>query len=267
VIEFDHSRLVQKRPIDALPRILDVPAGRCDPGPMATDNITLDCDAILFDLDGVLVDSHPLIERILRTWAEGRGIDPDTAVAASYGRRDVDLVRAVAPTLDAEAEAALIVACEEGDFAGIVPIPGAAGLLAVLPAACWAIVTSGTRRVATGRLRAAALPEPVYMITAEDVREGKPAPEGYLRAAELLGVRPERCLVVEDAAAGVLAAGAAGMRCLGIGAALTGDVALDAWAADLRAVDSELVTGGHVRLNIRPNGSNRFGNLPGPSGV
>ncbi|WP_406285178.1 HAD-IA family hydrolase [Embleya sp. NBC_00896] len=226
---------------------------------MANDGTTLDCDAILFDLDGVLVDSHPLIERILRTWAIGRGVDPNGAVAASHGRRDIDLVRMVAPTLDAEVEAAWIVAREERDFTGICAIPGAAGLLAALPASRWAIVTSGTRRVATGRLRAAALPEPVYLIAAEDVREGKPAPEGYLRAAGLLGVRPERCLVVEDAESGVRAAEAAGMRCLGIGAA-PADAAigasLDAWAADLRTVETELVTAGHVRLSIHPNGSN-----------
>jgi sugar-phosphatase len=226
---------------------------------MANDGTTLDCDAILFDLDGVLVDSHPLIERILRAWAAGRSVDPDAAVAASYGRRDIDLVRVVAPTLDAEVEAAWIVEREEREFTGIIPIPGAAGLLAALPAARWAIVTSGTRKVASGRLRAAELPEPVYMVTAEDVREGKPAPEGYLRAAGLLGVRPDRCLVVEDAESGVRAAEAAGMRCLGIGAALAGGeigAALDAWAADLRAVDPEVVTAGHVRLNIHPNGSN-----------
>ncbi|MGW1989733.1 HAD-IA family hydrolase [Embleya sp. NPDC001921] len=226
---------------------------------MANDGTTLDCDAILFDLDGVLVDSHPLIERILRAWAAGRGVDPDAAVAASYGRRDIDLVRVVAPTLDAEAEAAWIVEREERDFTGILAMPGAAGLLAALPAARWAIVTSGTRKVASGRLRAAELPEPVYMVTAEDVREGKPAPEGYLRAAGLLGVRPDRCLVVEDAESGVRAAEAAGMRCLGIGAALAeGEIgaALDAWARDLRPVDPEVVTAGHVRLNIHANGSN-----------
>jgi mannitol-1-/sugar-/sorbitol-6-phosphatase len=228
-------------------------------GIQGTAGTTLDCDAILFDLDGVLVDSHPLIERILRTWAVGRGVDPDAAVAASYGRRDIDLVRAVAPNLDAETEAAWIVEREERDFTGVCPVPGAAGLLAALPASRWAVVTSGTRRVATGRLRAAALPEPVHMVTAEDVSEGKPAPEGYLRAADLLRVRPDRCLVVEDAEAGVRAAEAAGMRCLGIGAGLSGSLipeALDAWATDLRPVVPETVTAGRVRLNIHPNGSN-----------
>jgi mannitol-1-/sugar-/sorbitol-6-phosphatase len=228
-------------------------------GIQGTAGTTLDCDAILFDLDGVLVDSHPLIERILRTWAVGRGVDPDAAVAASYGRRDIDLVRAVAPNLDAETEAAWIVEREERDFTGVCPVPGAAGLLAALPASRWAVVTSGTRRVATGRLRAAAPPEPVHMVTAEDVSEGKPAPEGYLRAADLLRVRPDRCLVVEDAEAGVRAAEAAGMRCLGIGAGLSGSLipeALDAWATDLRPVVPETVTAGRVRLNIHPNGSN-----------
>ncbi|MBB6174594.1 sugar-phosphatase [Nocardiopsis mwathae] len=181
---------------------------------------TLHCQAVLFDLDGVLVDSMPLIHRVLRDWAAGHGLDPDHVVARSHGMRDVDLVRAVAPELDAAAEARRIARREEHDFTGIRPVAGAAELLAALPAHRWAIVTSGTRAVARGRLRASGLPRPRHLVAADDVARGKPAPDGYLRAAGLLGVEPGRCVVVEDAPGGARAAAAAGMACVGVGGAV-----------------------------------------------
>lgn len=175
------------------------------------------CTAVLFDLDGVLVDSMPLIERILRAWADLRGLDADQAVALSHGRRDIDLVRTIAPHLEAEAEARRIAEWEEQDFAGLRPVPGAPDLLAALPVGGWAVVTSGTRAVAHGRLAAAGLPRPRHLVAADDIQYGKPAPDGYLRAAKLVGVDPRGCVVVEDAEAGVAAAGAAGMRCVALG--------------------------------------------------
>src|SRR5258706_7098319 len=116
----------------------------------ATQHLT--CDGILFDLDGVLVDSLPLIEDILRDWARTRGIDADQAVAAAHGRRDIDMVAHVAPHLDAEAEARWILDREETTFTGLAPASGAHRLLASLPAHRWAVVTSGGRGVARGRL-------------------------------------------------------------------------------------------------------------------
>ncbi|WP_433331911.1 HAD-IA family hydrolase [Spirillospora sp. CA-294931] len=177
--------------------------------------------ALLFDLDGVLVDSLGLIERILREWAAEHGLDADHAVALAPGRRDIDLIRLLAPHLDAEAETARIVAREESDVAGLRALPGAAETLDALSPASWAIVTSGTRAVATARLEAAGLPLPKFLVAAEDVPTGKPDPSGYLKAAALLGRPPEACLVVEDAPAGAQAARAAGMDCLGVGPALT----------------------------------------------
>jgi mannitol-1-/sugar-/sorbitol-6-phosphatase len=179
-------------------------------------------EVILFDLDGVLVDSLRVIERILREWAGEHGLNGDRAVALSHGRRDIDLIRLLAPHLDAEAEAARIVAKEEHDTAGLRALPGAAALLAALPPKAWAVVTSGTRAVATARLSAAGLPMPALLIGAEDVPAGKPDPVGYLWAAQLLGSTARHCLVVEDAKAGAEAAGAAQMDCLGVGAALEG---------------------------------------------
>lgn len=192
---------------------------------MKTDDSAIDLSAIaliLFDLDGVLVDSLPVIERILRAWAAEHDLDADKAVALSHGRRDIDLIRLIAPHLDAEAEAARVVEREEHDTTGVRAMPGAADLLATLPAGSWAVVTSGTRAVATARIAAAGLPMPRLLLAAEDVAEGKPSPAGYLRAAALLGQDPERCLVVEDAEAGALAARAAGMECLGVGPVLKG---------------------------------------------
>ncbi|MGW7437516.1 HAD-IA family hydrolase [Streptomyces sp. NPDC054849] len=195
------------------------------------------CDAVLFDLDGVLVRSMGLIERILREWATGHGLDTDAVVALSHGRRDIDLVRLVVPHLDAEAETARITRREERDFAGLEAVPGAPELVAALPPDRWAIVTSGTRAVALGRLDAAGVPRPVHLVAAEDITRGKPDPEGYIRGAALLGVDPARCVVVEDAPSGAAAAAAAGMRCVGVGGAVTGPaVRLAARVADLRAV-------------------------------
>ncbi|MER7344885.1 HAD-IA family hydrolase [Streptomyces aurantiacus] len=197
----------------------------------------LGCQAILFDLDGVLADSMALIERILREWAAGHGVDGDRAVGLSHGRRDIDVVRIIAPHLDAEAEARRIVAREERDFDGLTATPGAARLLAALPSGAWAVVTSGTRAVARGRLAAAGLPQPEHLVAADDVHHGKPHPEGYLKGAELLGVTPSQCLVVEDAPAGVRAAHAAGMRCVGVGVGLaTVDALLSAHVTDLSQV-------------------------------
>jgi sugar-phosphatase len=198
------------------------------------------CRVILFDLDGVLADSMGVIERILREWAAAHELDGDRAVDLSHGRRDIDVVRVIAPHLDAEAEARRIVEREERDFAGVTATPGAARLLDALPRDAWAIVTSGTRAVARGRLAAAGLPGPTHLLAAEDVHHGKPHPEPYLTAAELLGTTPAHCVVVEDAPAGVHSAHAAGMRCIGVGGALTEVRALlSAHVEDLRQVHAE----------------------------
>jgi sugar-phosphatase len=177
-------------------------------------------EALLFDLDGVLVDSTAAIEQSMRAWAHAHGLDGDHVLALSHGRRDVDLVRAAAPGLDVETEVARITEFELSFLSGVTAVPGAAALLACLPADRWAVVTSSTPPVARGRLAAAGLPEPALLITAADVDRGKPAPDGYLLATEKLGVPPERCLVFEDAPIGAAAARAAGIRCVGVG--LTG---------------------------------------------
>jgi sugar-phosphatase len=170
------------------------------------------CEALLLDMDGVLVDSLAVIERHLREWAMRHGLDPQHVIDVSHGRTNTELVAELAPGLDAGAEARRMVDLEITDVDGITACPGAADLLAQIPGGSWAVVTSGHRPVAHGRLKAAGLPVPGVLITADDVLAGKPDPDGYRQAARRLGVSPDNCVVIEDAPAGIRAAHAAGMR-------------------------------------------------------
>src|SRR5258708_884018 len=147
----------------------------------------LHCYAILFDLDGVLVDSTACVERHWRRWAARHGLDAELILANSHGRRTIDTMRAVASTLnlDLEREARVLEEEEALDLDGIVALPGAVELVMALPAQSWAIVTSATNVMATARLRAIGLPIPGAFIPAEEVSQGKPHPEGYLKAAAL----------------------------------------------------------------------------------
>jgi sugar-phosphatase len=167
---------------------------------------------ILFDLDGVLVDSRPLIEEIWRNWAEPRGLDPERFIRVAHGRRTSETLRQVAPDLDIAVNTAVLDAMEEVATEGLAPVPGALELLTSLAPDSWAIVTSGSRAVAMLRLRTAGLPIPAVMVTGDDVERGKPHPEPYLTAARLTGADPANCVVVEDSPAGVAAGKAAGMR-------------------------------------------------------
>jgi sugar-phosphatase len=173
-------------------------------------------EALLFDLDGVLVDSSECVRRVCTDWAIARGLDPEFVFRTGQGRRVQDTVRAVAPHLDLDAEVATLVGMEARTTDGLSPVPGAEALLAALPPDAWAVVTSGARAVATLRLRHVGLPVPQTLITADDVERGKPDPEGYLAAARALGRNPSACIVIEDAPAGIEAARAAGMRSIGI---------------------------------------------------
>jgi sugar-phosphatase len=174
------------------------------------------CGAILFDLDGVLMDSRVAVERAWERWATGHGIDPVAVLAQAHGRRTIDTIRAIAPLLDIEAEARLLEVAESVDFEGVTTLPGAAELLEALPAGSWTVVTSGTRALATGRLSHGGLRIPEQLITADDVERGKPDPQPYLAGAAALSVDPADCLVIEDAPAGVEAGKAAGMTVLAV---------------------------------------------------
>jgi sugar-phosphatase len=174
------------------------------------------CDAILFDMDGTLVDSTLCVEGIMGRWAQKHGLDRDLVVELSHGRRTIDCVREVVPHLDVEEEANAIDVEELITKEGLVAVPGAQRLLSKLKPHQWAIVTSASRALATFRLRCLGLPLPEVLISGDDVAKGKPDPEGYLKAASRLGVSPDRCVVVEDAPVGILAGRSAGMSVLAL---------------------------------------------------
>ena len=167
--------------------------------------IEVQCQALLFDLDGVLIDSTPAVTRVWSKWARARGFDPEEVVAHAHGRPSIATVREYLPNADHEAENRIVERSEIEDLEGVVPLPGARELLESLPAERWTIVTSGTRALATVRLRAAGLPAPKKFVTATDVVNGKPHPEPFLKAAKILGVAASDCVVVEDAPAGIRA--------------------------------------------------------------
>lgn len=177
---------------------------------------TFDCAAILFDLDGVLVDSTGSVTRQWRRWAEEQSLDSDEVVEIAHGVRTIEIVRRLAPHLDAKAETLRLEKREADDHQGVSVMPGAAELLKAIPPGRWCVVTSGTRYLATARLQLGNLPMPKVLVSADDVSKGKPHPEPYLMGAKLLGVNPTECLVIEDAPAGIRAAHAGGMKAIGI---------------------------------------------------
>ena len=177
---------------------------------------TFDCAAILFDLDGVLVDSTGSVTRQWRRWAEEHNLDPQKVLEIAHGVRTIEIVRTLAPHLDAEAEVKRIEKREADDQEGVAVMPGAAELLKTIPEGRWCVVTSGTRYLATARLKLANLPTPNVLVSADDVSKGKPDPEPYLMGAKLLGMKPAECLVVEDAPAGIRAAHGGGMKAIAI---------------------------------------------------
>lgn len=176
----------------------------------------ISCKAILFDMDGVLIDSTPAVARVWSRWASERGFDPEEIVHKVHGRPSITTIRELLPDADHEAENREVERREILDVDGVIPLPGVVELLASLPADRWTIVTSGTRPLAEVRLRAARISTPGRIITAQDIKIGKPDPEPYLKGAGLLGFAPQDCVVIEDASAGVRAGKAAGARVIAL---------------------------------------------------
>ncbi|KTT50255.1 glycerol-3-phosphatase [Pseudomonas oryzihabitans] len=209
--------------------------------------------AFLFDMDGTLLTSVASAERAWSTWALGHGLDPAAVLAVMHGVRAVETVKRFAPAgADIAAEVQAITELEIADVADIQEIPGAAAFLAGLPAGRWALVTSASRRLAEVRLAAAGMALPPVMICAEDVTQGKPAPDCFQAGARKLGVDIGDCLVFEDAHAGFAAARAAGADAVAITATHREPLDLGLpTLEDYRGVSVTLDEGGKLRLTQR----------------
>jgi sugar-phosphatase len=216
---------------------------------MASTAVEIRCKGLLFDMDGILISSIGSVERSWTKWAELRGVDPEFAIKTAHGRRAIESAAMLRPDLDSEAELRLIEDIELADGEGIEVLPGVLDLLEALPRGSWSVVTSATERLARMRLAQAGIPVPERLVSADDVKQGKPDPAPYLAGAALLGLAPEECVVFEDAESGTLAGRAAG--CTVIATTYSHD------AASLSAAHYLLadVTGVRVR------------NLPGEQGI
>jgi len=168
------------------------------------------CSGLLFDLDGVLVDSTPAVARVWTRWAIAHGFDPEETVRKAHGRPSIATIRDLLPNADIVAENEVVLRGEIEDTDGVVPLQGASELLKSLPPDKWAIVTSCSKPLAEVRLKVAGLPVPGRMLTSDDVVNGKPDPEPYRKGAALLGVPASKCVVFEDAPAGIRAGKSAG---------------------------------------------------------
>jgi sugar-phosphatase len=211
---------------------------------------TFFCSAILFDLDGVLADSTRAVDREWRDWAQQKGLDGNAIVAIAHGVRAIEVIQRMAPHLDAEAEVRELERREvDHQEGGVSVMPGAVALVGSIPEGRWGVVTSGTRPLASARLRFCGLPVPKVLVTADDVAHGKPHPEPYLKGAERLGFDPAECLVIEDAPAGIQSAHAGGMKVVGI----TSTYAADA----LEHADAVIEKLGQIQVS--PNGLGKLG--------
>ncbi|MGQ0642991.1 MAG: HAD-IA family hydrolase [Gemmatimonadaceae bacterium] len=204
--------------------------------------LTLTCQAVLFDLDGVLVDSRAVVERTWQHWAAHRGVDGADLGRRAHGRRTIETVREFAPHLDAASEARWLETLEVRDVDGVVALPGAAAMYNAIADSRRAVVTSGGRALAANRLHAVGLALPSVLVVAEDVAHGKPAPDGYLIGASRLGIAPSLCLVIEDAPPGIAAAKAAGATVLAVATTFP--------AADLTAADMTVASLAAVRVSV-----------------
>jgi mannitol-1-/sugar-/sorbitol-6-phosphatase len=210
---------------------------------------TFSCAAILFDLDGVLCDSTRQVDREWRDWAARKGVDGDAVMAIAHGVRTIEVIRQVAPHLDVEAEAAAIEDHEAHDQTGVVVMPGALDLVQSIPEGRWGVVTSGSRLLAESRLQHCGLPVPEVLVTSDDVTNGKPHPEPYLKGAQRLGFAPGDCVVIEDAPAGIQSARASGMRVIGMASTY----------AVAKLAEADAVVQKLGRIQVTANGTGKLG--------
>lgn len=194
------------------------------------------------------MDSTRAVDREWREWARRKGVDGNAVMAIAHGVRTIEVIRRVAPHLDADAEAWEIENEEANDQQGVHVMSGAVELERSIPEGRWGVVTSGTRLLASARLRFCGLPVPQVLVTAEDVSQGKPHPEPYLKGAELLAFKPADCLVIEDAPAGIQSARAGGFKVIGITSTYPAS----------KLSDADAVVAGLEQIQVRSNGSGKL---------
>ena len=204
-------------------------------------NMQIQCRALLFDMDGVLVDSTPAVARVWTNWANRFGLDPGEVVRQAHGRPSIATIRELLPAADHRAEDQAIEKAEIEDIEDVIALPGATQLLSALPNDRFAVVTSATRALAVVRLRAAGFAIPKHLISFNDIERGKPDPEPYLRGAQVLGLSAASCVVIEDAPAGIQSGKAAGSRVLALRTTAP-DSALDAAGADWIVTDCSTIS-------------------------
>jgi mannitol-1-/sugar-/sorbitol-6-phosphatase len=199
---------------------------------------------LLFDMDGVLISSLGSVERSWQTWAEGHGLDVRETIKTAHGMRAIETVRKLRPDADHAAELRIIEDLEVEDTDGLEVLEGVASILEFLPQKYWTIVTSATERLARSRLSYAGIPVPQHIVTADRVANGKPHPEPYIKGANILGLRPEECIVIEDSTSGARAGHAAGCKVLATTFSHTvGQLAAADWIVESLA---------RVRISILP---------------
>lgn len=218
--------------------------------------------AILFDMDGTLVDSSAVIDRAWLWWSARHGIPVDPILRVQQGRPNREVLREFGPHLDIETEAAAFLRFEETDTEGVVPIPGALDAVRQAARGLWGVVTSADRSLAEVRLQAAGFPPPPVLVSADMIQRGKPDPECFLLAARRLNVDPAECLVFEDAKAGAAAGKAAGMTVVGLLTSLSKDELPADWhIQDFRAVRISRTAG---RFEITAGGPSCLPGSPPP---
>ncbi|MEU4152580.1 HAD-IA family hydrolase [Streptomyces sp. NPDC026659] len=220
--------------------------------PVTTTPVVLNARALLLDMDGTLVNSDAVVERIWRRWAAEHGLDGDATMKVVHGRQGHASMALLLPDRPREenlADNARMLAEETADMDGVIEVPGAAVFLDALRDLPHALVTSADVALSTARMAAAGLPLPDLRITAESVGASKPDPEGFLKAAAALGIDPSDCVVFEDSGAGIAAGRAAGMRVVGIGER-AGQHGPDVAVPDLTSVKVEASADGGIRLTV-----------------
>ncbi len=207
--------------------------------------------AVLFDFDGVIIDSEPVYERHWKEWAELHGVSLAHILSVHHGIPVVRTINIVAPHLDVEYESNQFQVKCATDLEGLVAHEGVRELLSTLPADRWAIATSSNRKIVMSQLAYLDLPHPEVLVTIEDVKQGKPAPDPYLLAAEKLGFSPGECVVIEDAPAGIESALGAGCKVIGVASTKQKNELEKAHRVIERFVDLDiLVSNEFVRISL-----------------